>query len=121
MSEALLAFILGTLYNVGKAGAHATRGIGHQADPQMSWARTPLIEGLPISDLYHAFSGTQWLFVGYYVSAAYGCDWMWYALSAVVWGTVWPLSKRLKGLSFREGIMESWYVQIYTCIATRVG
>jgi hypothetical protein len=97
-------FVLALLYNIGKAGAHATR--------YRPWARQPLVRGLPISDVYHAFSGVQWFFVLPVCYWAWGNDGAWWALSLVAWGTVWPLSKLLKGLGWREALRECWYLQL---------
>lgn len=120
MTDAQWVFVLATLYNVGKAGAHATRGIGMPTSETMSWARTPMIDGLPLSDLYHAFSGVQWLLVLAVCNRVWGHDWMWWVPAAIVWGTIWPASKLLKGLSIRRAIMEAWYVQIVVCLKRKV-
>lgn len=104
MSEAATLFVLALLYNVGKSGAHATR--------YQSWARKPLIEGLPLSDLYHAFSGIQWLLVLAACLHTWGLDLTWWVPAVLAWGTVWPLSKTLKGLTLRQAMHEAWYVQI---------
>ena len=120
MTDAQWVFVLAFLYNVGKAGAHATRGIGMSTSESMSWARTPLVDGLPISDLYHAFSGIQWLLVVAVCIRAWGHDPIWWVPAIAAWGTVWPLSKRLKGLSMRDAMLEAWYIQIVVCIKRKV-
>ena len=104
-----VVLLMATLYNVGKAGAHATR--------DRKWARRPLISGLPISDAYHAFSGLEWAAVVPYCWVAWAASWMW-ALAAVIWGAVWPLSKRLKypTMSWPDIMREAWYVQAATLI-----
>jgi len=111
VTAAETVFLLALLYNIGKAGAHATRGIGQVQEESMSWARTPLIEGLPISELYHGLSGVQWLLVLYACSDAWGTSIAWWAPSLACWGTIWPLSKLLKGLTLRQAIFETFYMQ----------
>ncbi len=110
-----VVFLAATLYNVGKAGAHATR----YPPPARAWVRKPLIPGLPISDLYHMFSGLEWAAVLPYCWVAWGAG-GWWILGLLTWGTVWPASKLLKGLGWREALSEAWYVQIFTAIRRAV-
>jgi len=98
------AFLILALHEVGKSLSHSLR---HE-----EWARQPLIAGLPISDVYHACSGVQWLAVLYAGLCAWGLSWEWWAACAAVWGTIWPLSKIPKGLTLKEAINETWYMQL---------
>ena len=81
------------------------------------------IEGLPLSDWYHAFSGVQWLLVLCVCDHKYRHDsWtaaLWWVASLVLWGTIWPLSKLLKGLTLRQAVQEAWYMQIVNLVGTR--
>jgi hypothetical protein len=116
-SEAVTVFVLATLYNVGKAGAHATRIYTSRSRVK---GRCPLIEGLPISDLYHGFSGLSWFIVLYACIEAWGCWSWWWVVAMVTWGLVWPLSKWMKGLTLAETLREPWYVQIATLAVSRL-
>jgi hypothetical protein len=103
----VLALVL--LHNVGKAGTHALR--------YAAWARQPLIEGLPISDLYHGLSGSMWLLVAYVCVVGFGSDWLYWTAAVVGCGIIWPVSKLFKPvggrtLTIREALLETWYMQL---------
>jgi len=106
-----VVFLMATLYNVGKSGAHATRF--------RAWARRPFLPGLALSDTYHLFSGLEWAAVLPYCWVAWGAGGWWIA-AALVWGLVWPLSKLLKGLGWREAILEACYIQVFTALKRRI-
>jgi hypothetical protein len=117
IGDGLLVFLLATLYNVGKSGAHATRVVTSRSRVH---GRTPLIEGLPISDLYHGFSGASWPIVLYVCVDKWGVLSWWWIAAAVTWGLIWPASKWLKGLTLRETLREPWYVQIVVAVWSRI-
>ena len=101
---ALLAIILN---NIGKSCTHALKNADHT-----HWARRPIVPGLAISDAYHLLSGVMWLALLQLAWASWGWDWRWWLAMLIATGLVWPLSKRLKGLSWREAALEAWYVQL---------
>jgi len=118
LTDVQWVFLLALLYNVGKSGAHATRIPARGRE----WVRKPLF-GVALFDLYHAFSGIQWLLVLAVCWRAYGppllAPWPWtvsmpWVASLLAWGLVWPLSKALKGLTVRQALLEAWYVQLFT-------
>ena len=102
---ALLALILTN--QVGKSATHALKNADHT-----HWARRPIGPGLALTDFYHIMSGVEWLLILYVGWAHWGFDpWWWMAL-LVTTGIVWPLSKALKGLTWRQAILEAWYMQL---------
>jgi len=117
MTDAAWVFTLALLYNVGKAGAHATRITTTRSRVD---GRAPLIQGFALSDLYHGFSGIQWPLVLWVCWAHFGTDLRWWVACAVAWGLIWPASKWLKGLGLREALAEAWYVQIAVIVVSRV-
>jgi len=114
LTDVQWVFCLALLYNVGKSGAHATR----YPPANRAWVRHPLF-GCALLDLYHAFSGIQWLLVLAVCWRAYGsplvAPWPWVA-SLLAWGLIWPASKWFKGLTLRQALIEAWYVQILTLL-----
>ena len=93
------------LHEAGKAGTHALR--------DQAWARRPLVEGLPITDAYHALSGAQWPAMALLAWCGFGLAWGWWLAAVAAFGLLWPISKLGKGLTLREGLAECWYIQIF--------
>lgn len=104
----LAVLLILALHETGKALTHSLRDVG--------WAREPLYRDLAISDVYHACSGVQWLAVLFAGWCAWGLSWGWWLACVLIWGTVWPLSKIPKGLTLRQAMRETWYVQLWTWV-----
>jgi len=110
-----IALILVCLNQLGKAGTHATRIPARGFE----WVREPLIKGLAITDLYHVFSALEWPFLLFACWSYWGLSIEYWAAAIIIWGTIWPLSKILKGLTVIEAFHETWYMQIITWIFVR--
>ena len=109
--DALEVFLLAAIFHIGKSCSHATRS--------KEWARVEHIEGLPISDWYHMFSGLSLLAVTWACARTWGDDVPLWICALLLWGTLWPLSKLLKGLTLREAIKEAWYTQLVALFRSR--
>ena len=106
--------VLALLHLVGK-------GLTHQMQDR-EWARTPLIEGLPISDLYHACSGCMWPVIGWMAWQIWGADWRWWIVGLVLGGLLWPLTKweKAQTIGWRAVLAEAWWLQIGSAVINRL-
>lgn len=97
------------------------KGLTHQVKGR-DWARRPLIEGLPISDWYHIYSGAMWPVFGWMAWRVWGADWHWYVVGLVLGGLLWPLTKWEKAPAIGWGgiIREAWWWQLASLAYTRI-
>ena len=118
MNDRLLVLLLVTLYGAGKALDHALR--------DRSWARVPLISGLPLSDLYHACSGSTWLLALWACDVGWGAPWeagwRWWLAMLGLQAVIWPASKLLKydDPTWQDVLAECWWVQIAVTLYRRL-
>lgn len=114
MTDAATFLALALLHLVAK-------GLTHQLKDR-DWARTPLIEGLPISDWYHVCSGLMWPVFAWMAWRVWGPAWSWYALGLVLGGLLWPLTKweKAPAIGWRGILAEAWYVQIPVAAYSRL-